>query len=320
MAELFADLASSTLASNISAAAVSLTVQTGDGALFPSPTGGDTCTIFLFNKTNGDSEYVTCSARSGDVLTISATTNAYNAGDVVENRPTAAFFNALAAGASSVNIQANAFNYDDTDTGSADTYEIQLSPTLLAYVEGMNVVFNPAVSNTGAAATLNIDTLGTKSIKTMDNANPLASTIVAGRPCVLQYRNNTFWLLNPAISWTNLAYINISNVFSIQQYFAEATLTDAASIAWNLNTAQTAKVTLTDNRTLANPTNMKAGATYILRIIQDATGTRTLAYGSAYLFPSAATPTLSLGAADVDLISFYCDGTSMLGSFLPNFG
>lgn len=96
-----------------------------------------------------------------------------------------------------------------------------------------------------------------------------------------------------------------------QQYFGEATLTDAVNIVWVLDDAQTAKVTLQGNRTLDNPTTMQAGGTYLLRIIQDATGGRTLAYGTAYKFPNGLAPTLTTPANAVDLLSCVSDGTSM---------
>jgi hypothetical protein len=100
----------------------------------------------------------------------------------------------------------------------------------------------------------------------------------------------------------------------VQQYFVEATLVDGANISWNLNTGQTATVVLAGNRVLDNPTNMKAGATYILRVVQDGTGTRTLTYGLAYKWPAGVAPVLTAGSGGaVDLICFYCDGTNMLG-------
>jgi len=110
-----------------------------------------------------------------------------------------------------------------------------------------------------------------------------------------------------------VANLSTQQAFTAQQYFAEATLTDAATISWNLQTAQTAKVTLGGNRTLDTPTNMVAGATYILRVIQDGTGTRTLAYHADYLWPSGTDPVVAAGANDQSLLTFYCTGTKMLG-------
>jgi hypothetical protein len=103
----------------------------------------------------------------------------------------------------------------------------------------------------------------------------------------------------------------VPTAYTGQQYFAEATLVDAASIAWDLDTQQTAAVTLGGNRTLSNPTNMQAGGTYILRVIQDGIGSRTLAFDTAYKFPGGSAPVLSTGIGAIDILTFYSDGTNM---------
>ena len=52
------------------------------------------------------------------------------------------------------------------------------------------------------------------------------------------------------------------------------------------------------------------GKNTILKAIQDATGTRTLTYGTAVKWPGAGTTTLSTGAADIDFLGFICDGSN----------
>lgn len=110
----------------------------------------------------------------------------------------------------------------------------------------------------------------------------------------------------------------VARSYTKQQYFGEAELTDGEDIAWDVSEAQSAKVTLGGNRTLSNPTNMKAGGCYVLRVIQDGTGSRTLSFGDAYLWPGGTAPTLSTGAGDVDILAFYSDGTSMYGNVMLN--
>lgn len=107
--------------------------------------------------------------------------------------------------------------------------------------------------------------------------------------------------------------------FSKQINGPEAALTDGASIAWDLSTKQAAHVTLAGNRTLANPTNMVAGGSYAIKITQDGTGSRTLAYGTAYKWAGGVAPVLSTAAGSVDLITFYSDGTNMYGAALKAF-
>ena len=92
------------------------------------------------------------------------------------------------------------------------------------------------------------------------------------------------------------------------------TLADGANIAWNLSRGGQAKVTLGGNRTLDNPISMVAGAQYSLRIIQDGTGSRTLAYGTAYLWPKDVSPTLTTTASATDVLTFLCDGTNMIAT------
>ena len=103
--------------------------------------------------------------------------------------------------------------------------------------------------------------------------------------------------------------------YTKQLNFNETVLSDGANISWDLNANQVAKVTLAGNRTLDNPTNQKAGSTYILRIIQDGTGSRTLSFGSAYDFPGGTAPVLTAAANAVDVLTFVSDGTNMLGVF-----
>mgnify|MGYP003638975269 CR=1 FL=1 len=106
----------------------------------------------------------------------------------------------------------------------------------------------------------------------------------------------------------------LAREYTKTQNFNMTTLSDGANIAWDLSANQVATVTLAGNRTLSAPSNQVAGATYILIVVQDGTGGRTLdTSNAAYLFPDGEHPTLSTGAAAIDVISFVSNGTKMLG-------
>jgi len=137
----------------------------------------------------------------------------------------------------------------------------------------------------------------------------------------IDYSANTVDWLDSSISITGLSTsatgtvltLSDSNIlFAKKGYFAEQTLTDGATIDWNLSTQQVAKVTLGGNRTLNAPTNQQAGAFYSLAIIQDGTGSRTLTFNSAYKFTGATAPTLTTTASAKDIIIFKSDGTNLL--------
>ena len=138
----------------------------------------------------------------------------------------------------------------------------------------------------------------------------MASSFILGT----QYAGSILTQIS-ANTWTISRGFNANEVHSYtkQQNFGTATLTDGANISWDLDSEQVAKVTLAGNRTLDNPTNMVDGGTYIVRVTQDATGTRTLAYGTAYDWGAEGAPVLTTTASKTDILTFVSDGTSMFG-------
>jgi len=107
---------------------------------------------------------------------------------------------------------------------------------------------------------------------------------------------------------------------SARAYNPITTLTDAASIAVDFALGNNFLVTIGGNRTLAAPTNAVAGQTGQIYVIQDSTGSRTLSYNSVYQFVSGAAPTLSTGAADVDILLYSTrSSTTIDAALLKNF-
>jgi hypothetical protein len=101
-----------------------------------------------------------------------------------------------------------------------------------------------------------------------------------------------------------------------QAYSTANALVDAASIATDCDLGNVHTVTIAGNRTLANPTNLQAGATYLWEITQDGTGTRTLAYGAAFTWPGGTAPVLTTTPGAVDVISAVCfDGSTLRCTF-----
>jgi hypothetical protein len=92
--QLFTNNAVTTVGVALGIGATSLTVDTGDGALFPSPTGGDW--FYLTLESGASREIVQCTARAGDVLTIvraqeGTSDQSWSIGDSAELRVTKAF-------------------------------------------------------------------------------------------------------------------------------------------------------------------------------------------------------------------------------------
>ena len=112
-----------------------------------------------------------------------------------------------------------------------------------------------------------------------------------------------------------VAVLGWQQEYTAAHNFKATTLTDAATIAWDLSSNQVAKVILGGNRTLGNPTFSKAGGVYVLFVTQDATGSRTLTYGSNYRWSTGnLTPTLTTTPNRTDILTFVSFDGKMYGS------
>ena len=105
----------------------------------------------------------------------------------------------------------------------------------------------------------------------------------------------------------NNAVTDTAQTFTKAQRGAYVTLTDAATIATDLSLGNQFQVTLGGNRTLGAPTNVVAGQSGVIRVVQDGTGSRTLAYNSVFKFPGGTAPTLTTTANAVDLLAYHCE-------------
>lgn len=98
---LFSNFANTTLAAPITAGAGSLTVQSGDGGLFPNPSASQQFAITLEDAATGlIREIMYCTSRTGDILTVDraqegTSAAAWIAGDLVYMGPTAGQMQAM---------------------------------------------------------------------------------------------------------------------------------------------------------------------------------------------------------------------------------
>lgn len=111
----------------------------------------------------------------------------------------------------------------------------------------------------------------------------------------------------PALGTTAPAEVKVTTGWA-----ANLTLTDAATVTWNTATSQVATFTfVSSNRTMGTPTNLKDGAFYALKVVQNAGG-NTLTWSSNFKWTNGTAPTLSTGAGAIDIFLFESDGTNML--------
>ena len=91
--------------------------------------------------------------------------------------------------------------------------------------------------------------------------------------------------------------------------------TDASTVTFDLNVANTHTVTLGDNRTLAI-SNETAGQKFIINLVQDGTGSRTVTWFSTIKWAGGSAPTLTTTANKADSFGFLCTGTDAYYGFV----
>ena len=115
---------------------------------------------------------------------------------------------------------------------------------------------------------------------------------------------NSGGALANASAGTDYAKPDTASSWTAAQRGSISTLTDGATITPDFALANNYTVTLGGNRTLANPTNLTAGQSGSIFVVQDGTGSRTLAYGSYWDFIGGTAPTLTTTANAVDRIDY----------------
>ena len=92
----------------------------------------------------------------------------------------------------------------------------------------------------------------------------------------------------------------------------ESVTVGAANVALDFANAQMFAITLGTNSNLNRPSNLTAGQSGTIFVVQDGTGSRTLSYSSVFDFVGGTAPTLTTTASAVDRIDYVVRSTSSI--------
>ena len=112
-------------------------------------------------------------------------------------------------------------------------------------------------------------------------------------------------------SGNTICATDIASEFTKTQNFNATTLTDSATVAWDASINQVTSVTLGGNRAFGAPTNQVDGACYVLKVVQDGSGSRIPTWNAVFKWSSATAPTLTTTASAIDVLVFLSNGTNM---------
>ena len=108
------------------------------------------------------------------------------------------------------------------------------------------------------------------------------------------------------------AKTDVAQTFSAAQRGTITTLTDGATVTPDFAASNNYTLTLGGNRTIANPTNLTAGQSGSIFLVQDGTGSRTVSWGSYWDWAAGTAPTLTTTASAVDRIDYVVRSTTSI--------
>jgi hypothetical protein len=187
------------------------------------------------------------------------------------------------------NATTNAFSVTIANTGGGANVVVPQGSVQLVYSDGTNI---RSVGATLAEVLAIIALIDVNAGAGLTGGGSLATdvTLAADFATSAQWRSNTNdKVLEPPAIWGAMA---------------EVTLTDGATISWDMGSGFDFVVTLGGNRTMAAPTNTKVGQKGRLIIQQDGTGSRTMTWNSVFDFANGTAPTLSTTASAKDYLYY----------------
>jgi len=186
MSQVWTNNAASKLASGIASGATSLTVLSGQGALFPNPTGGNTFQLTLVRASDAAIEIVTCTARSTDTLTVTraqegTTALTLVANDAVALRITALWLTALSGTFTIAQGGTNGTSFTAPASGVAPLVyfdgtrlNVDSTPADAGYNTSTNTLTSANLKASGIA-TLNSMNMGSQTVATSGGNTTLTS-------------------------------------------------------------------------------------------------------------------------------------------------
>jgi hypothetical protein len=176
----------------------------------------------------------------------------------------------------------------------------------------------PSFSNPSATDYLNSPAHHTQHSSSNDELVALATKVGINSSAVTtthDYKLSGVTGTDKAVSLTGTETLTNKTITVVKGVQTMITATDGATVTFDLATGNIQTVTLAGNRTLAL-SNPSTGQCFVLRLVQDGTGSRTVTWFSTIKWPGAVTPTLTTTAAKTDVFGFICTGSNTYDGYV----
>ena len=190
--------------------------------------------------------------------------------------------------------------------------------------------FVDATTAEAAEVNTNFDTIYNEFNGSIDNANVKAAAAIAGSKLNLTSGTGAITAtgavaitgataitgaLSVSTTLTQTGAASLASTLAVtgKSTFAATvqtitTATDAATVTFDMSLGNIQQVTLGGNRTLAL-SNVSVGQCFIINLIQDGTGSRTVTFWGTIKWDNGTTPTLTTTASKTDTVGFICVST-----------
>ena len=213
---------------------------------------------------------------------------------------------------SSVNGFSTTLNGAITDS---DTSVILTSVTGLSASGGILVVDRVNASGTATPSTreyISFTAISTKTLTTVGRGVASSTAQAHSSGAIVEEVWSVTHVLD-LITFLQVAHDSSGNILGP----GWTTASDGATVTFDLGSGANTKhkVTLGGNRTLAL-SNVRAGQVFILRLLQDGTGSRTVTWFSTIKWAGGSAPTLTTTADKVDVFGFLQTDTDEYDGFV----
>lgn len=273
--QIFKNNAISTIGATVAIGDTTITLSSGGGANFPVPGAGEFLLVTMFQmygSTEINHEIVKVTGVSGDTLT--GCTRAQEGTTARSFAPGDPVQMRWTAGSAAAVIQSALIGV----SGGVQGYDAELA-ALAGLTSAADKV--PYFTGSGTAA---LATLSTFIRTLLDDADAATACGTLGAAALVA-----------------------AQTFTGAQRGAFSALTDGATITPDFSLANQFAVTLGGNRTLGIPSNLVAGQQGIIKVRQDATGSRTMAYSWCFDWAGGTAGTLSTPGCSLDQLVYSVD-------------
>jgi hypothetical protein len=185
---------------------------------------------------------------------------------------------------------------------------------------GNTINIGQAVANTNSPsfAGITLSSLNVSGIVANTAAGVLTTVSTTGTGLVV--KENTPTLITPNIGAATASSINATGDITAKRYkLTMPTATSAAATTnIDLSTGNVFTINLGANITSLTTSNAAVG-TYLIKFVQDATGSRTVSFPAAWKWAGGVAPTLTTTASKLDIVTLVYDGTLFYATIVKNF-